>query len=511
MVFRSILDNRMQDGIPRETREAPAFFVDLNLDQIVDAVTANKEEYDLKPFFYSPLSDVGTVKYRQEVAQDLDRDTVLESIRSFARKMVQMRRHLASIRKLYYKYHREGWYLEAVAAYCEAVTGLVRDLGSADLQSEGLVAFRAYVTDYAGSDEFTSLVEETEGLKAELSTVKYCVIIKGRLVKVRRYEGETDYSAEVEKTFAKFRQGTVKDHRVRLAVGSGMSHVEARILDLVAKLYPEAFAHLDQYCAKHSGYLDETIAVFDREVQFYAAYLEYIEPMKRAGLEFCYPQISATSKEVSNEDGFDLALANKCIAEHSTIVCNDFYLEDPERVLIVSGPNQGGKTTFARTFGQLHYLTSLGCPVPGRTAKLFLFDQLFAHFEREEDIRNLRGKLQDDLVRIHAILKQATSRSIIIMNEAFTSTALQDAVYLSTEIMETIIDLDLLCVCVTFIDELASLSEKTVSMVSTIVPENPALRTYKIVRKPADGLAYALSIAEKHRLRYDQLKERIKA
>lgn len=511
MVFRSILYDRIKDGIRREIHEVPPSFTDLNLDQIVDAVTDSKEEYDLKPLFYSPLNDVETVKYRQEVAQDLERGTVLESIRSFAEKMVRMRRHLASIRKLYYKYHREGWYLEAVAAYCEAVTGLARDLCSFDLQSDGLLAFRTYLTDYASSDAFTSLVEETERLKAELSSVKYCMILKGRLVQVRRYEGETDYSAEVEKTFAKFRQGTVKDYRVRLAVGSGMSRVEAQILDLVARLYPEAFAHLDRYCAKHSSYLDETIAVFDREVQFYVAYLEYIEPIKRAGLPFCYPQISATSKEICSEDGFDLALANKCVAEHSTVVCNDFYLKGPERIFVVSGPNQGGKTTFARTFGQLHYLGSLGCPVPGRKAKLFLFDQLYAHFEREEDIRNLRGKLQDDLVRIHAILKQATPRSIIIINEAFTSTALQDAVFLSKEIMETIIDLDLLCVCVTFIDELASLSEKTVSMVSTIVPENPALRTYKIVRKPADGLAYALSIAEKHRLRYDQLKERIKA
>jgi len=511
MTFQSILIEKTEESIKKETLEAPVFFVDLNLDQVIDAITAGRQEYNLKPFFYTPLKDIDTIRYRQEIAQDLENEVLLENIKSFALKMSAMRRYLALVDKLDFKNHQEGWFLEAAEVYCEAITGLAHDLSHANLRSRGLLALCECVANYANSDSFILLLTETQKVKTALSTVKYCVIIRESTVRVRKYEAEADYSVEVEKAFEKFKQGEVKDYRVKLYEGSGMNHVEAQILDCVAKLYPDIFANLDHFCAQHRHFLNETISVFDREIQFYVAYLEYIAKIKRGGLKFCYPQISNQSKEVYDYEGFDIALAKKRITENSTIVCNDFYLKDRERIFVVSGPNQGGKTTFARTFGQLHYLATLGCPVPGREAQLFLFDRLFTHFEKEEDIRNHRGKLQDDLVRISAILDQSTPNSIIIMNEIFTSTTLKDAVFLSKKIMERILQLDLLCICVTFIDELASLSDKTVSMVSTVVPENPALRTYKIVRKPADGLAYAISIAEKYHLTYDGLKERIKS
>ena len=506
--FKSILFAEGQNHSDAGSQVAPNYFSDLNLDQIVDSIVAGREEYDLKSCFHLPLTSIDEIHYRQAVFHDLEVPSLFDSIQSFAVAMREMRSCIARSEKYYYKYQKHALFLSAVEIYCSAVSRLTRDLSSARLGSRGFEALREYLTGYADSRELRALAEETEQLRSDLNSIQYSVHIDGRRVTVGRFDGEPDLSVEVLQTFEKFRQGAANEYHFRTSSWPEMNHVEAAIMDRVARLYPETFSRLEQYPERHAGYLDYVIAAFDREVQFYLAYADFKQRIERPGLPFCYPTVDK-SKDVHAQDTFDLALASKLVEAHRPVVVNSFSLKGPERIFVVSGPNQGGKTTFARTFGELHHLGCLGCPIPGTDAKLFLFDKLFTHFERQEDLQNLRGKLEDELKRIHSILEQATDQSILIMNESFLSTTLNDALFLSKQIMQRIVASDMLCVTVTFLDELATLSDSTVSMVSTVDPKDPALRTFKIVRRPADGRAYAAAIAEKYHLTQNAILERI--
>jgi DNA mismatch repair protein MutS len=489
--------------------EEPSFFADLNLNQVLKSMTGGREHYDLAPLFYAPLHDVDAISYRHEVLRDLEKHELIVAVTEFAEAMQRMREHLVQVQKLHYELQKRAWFLDAVGIYCQSVRALAGELAKCELTSRGFRRFCRYLAEYVGGEPFTSLAAETQALKDALAKIRYAVRILGPRVTVSRYEGEPDYGAEVEETFAKFQQGAAKSYLASLPESVEMDHVEEKIAGLVAKLHPDVFGQLADYCGRQRDCIDQTIARFDREVQFYLAYLELIGRLAATGLPFCYPHVSAESKQVTAEDTFDIALADNLLAGRGIVVTNDFYLQGRERVFVVSGPNNGGKTTFARMFGQLHYLASLGLLVPGRSARLFLPDRIYTHFEKEEDILTLKGKLEDELVRVHQILAHATADSVIVLNESFGSTSLTDALFVGTEVMRKILDLGCLGVYVTFVDEIASLTEETVSMVSQIVPENPAERTFKVQRQPADGLAYAAALAQKYGLTYERLMERI--
>jgi hypothetical protein len=100
------------------------------------------------------------------------------------------------------------------------------------------------VNRYVESDDFATLTAETERLKQALAEIRYCLLIGDSRVLACRHEGEPDYAAKVTATFAKFAQGAPRSYLVDFPDYAEMNHVEAAILNRVARRYPELFAEL---------------------------------------------------------------------------------------------------------------------------------------------------------------------------------------------------------------------------------------------------------------------------
>jgi DNA mismatch repair protein MutS len=493
------------------TAEEPASFRDLNLDQVVAAAIGGREEYNLEIFFYTPLQTTEEVRYRHEAFRDLQREEVHSAVAGFVGRMDDVRRLLITAKKSYYPLSQQAWFLEAAEVYCDAVSRLDSGLQEAQPSSQAFRRLTEGLAAYAGSQPFRSLQADSAHLREDLSAIEYCIAIDGSQVTISYCESEPDLSVVVDETFARFKTGEPAADLTPASHRREMDHVEAKILELVARLFPEVFAALAQFRERYGDFIEPLVARFEREVQFYLAGLESAARLSESGLPWSLPTVREELGHMEATAVYDLALAAALSYQSKEVVSNDVRLSPDEQIIVVTGPNQGGKTTFARTIGQLHYLASIGWLVPAQTARVPLCDAVFTHFEREEDLETLSGKLEEDLQRVRFILENATDRSVVVMNESLTATALQDAVRLGATVIRRLIELGVHAVYVTFIDELATLAPQVVSMVGTVPPDDPAGRTYKVVRAPANGLAYAEALARKYGLAYDSLRARLEA
>ena len=498
------------DNPPRPLADH-GFAVDLNLEQIFAAINAGREQLDLASVFYAPLSQLDDVTYRHEVLADLERPLVRAGVRDFGRGMRQSRDILAQARSMRSRWQQERLFVDAVSTYCAAVIALTTAFSTLELYSRGMRVLAEYISTYCSSPDFMRLADEASDVVTELATVTYALNIKDTRVTVTGQRDEPDYAREIETFFAKFGNGLASEHTAAIPNRLNMNEVEAEILELVARLNPGPFAALDQYFRRHQGFLDAAISAFYRDSQFYLSYLDYIEPLRESGLPFCYPRLSVAPGRVRADAAFDLALAAKIAsrASQSAIVTNDFDLGPDGRVLVITGPNNGGKTTFARAFGQLHYLASLGLLVPAREADLVLADVVLTSFAQAERLGTGRSHLEEELVHLHDVVGQASPRSVIILNETFSSTTLRDATVLGRAVLAQLVARGSLCVVVTFVDDLATANQATISMVATVDPDDPAVRTYKIVPRPPGGLAYAAALAERYGLTYRAVTDQV--
>lgn len=407
-----------------------------------------------------------------------------------------------------HRHTKHRLYLDAVLRYGRALTALSEALAGVTTASRGLRGWQSYLETYLATAEFESLMAAAARVRSLLDAVRYTMSIDGQQVWVTREEGVHDYGTTIEQVFAPLVHGFHPKPAAPEVLSTTVHYVAEQLVDRVAELYPAAFAELANFCAAHPDFFAASVESCYQELRFYLSFLEFVDHLTGDGLTFCLPMPTERFEEIAVRGGYDLALAVARRGTGESVVPNDFGLSGDERVLVVTGPNQGGKSTFARMVGQLAYLAALGCPVPAVSATLPLVDRLSTHFERSEGATDSAGKLHDELTEVHGALRACTDRSLIILNETFSSTTTADALQIGDAVVRRIIERGAVAGYVTFLDELAQPHPAIVSMVAG-VGDDPTTRTFRIMRRPADGKAHAAAIADLFGLGYAAIAERI--
>lgn len=503
-MFRSILWQKEEMEFSETCQ--PDFFHDLNLSQLLERIKRYNPRLNLEIFYFSRCKDLYTIRYRQEVSKELQKGVILKCVKEFIHVMNAIN-EFNKIKEKLHDYQRELGILDASIQYVRSVESFKNALSGVELTSSGFKALRAYLLSYTSSEYFLNLKNNSNSVEEKIEGIRYDMSIGVDRVTVTPESGRAPYDGIVSDVFNKFRDGNYNIKQETFH-GTGLTQVEASVLKLLSKMFPVEFEELLSFSKKYSNFIDPTIERFFLEVQFYLSYLSFIYPLEKTGLNFCIPEMD-DGQQVLIKEGFDIVLASNLINEGKLIVTNDICLKKGERIVVITGPNSGGKTTFARSFGQIHYLASLGLPVPGIKARIPVFDQLYTHFETPEHPDKMMGKLESELKELRTILDSISSRSIVILNELLSSTSLKDATLIGTEVLKALDRIGALCLYVTFIDDFAGFPF-AVGLVSLVDSSEPEKRTFKLERRNANGNAYALTIARKHGVLKENILERIR-
>jgi len=488
-----------------ENTQIPAFFEDVALDRVLDEALPANDGGKLRGVWYALSTDAETVRYRQGIMRALETAGIAEMFHRFCRDAESALRTMADGETVHTRAQRDKYAVDGAAAYCTALRGLLADAAAVKLPPGGLLSFVEAVRGYAESVRFRQAeVCVRQGLEAVEKVAFRLRIEKGKVI-VTAQPGEGDFIRDTLDDFALLdgQNGAEESPNsdIRLFGRLELCPLGALIADALQNLRPAEFVKLRR-AAEAAGDLPQSwINDFLTDIRFYFGYLAVVDRLREKGLPFAYPLLSCDDA-VTLRDAFDFALA----LEQERVVPNGLTLAREERGAVITGANHSGKTTFLRAVGQIAALTVLGLPVPGAYAELPLFTGLFSHFSDAEERGSRQGRLKEELLKLKPALERAGSDSLVLLNEMFSSTTAWDAQTMTERILDTLADAGARVLCVSH--TVGAVPKRMVSLAAQVNPRGHE-RLYRIVRAPAETHAYADELAEKYRLTYAAMKERI--
>jgi MutS domain V len=189
--------------------------------------------------------------------------------------------------------------------------------------------------------------------------------------------------------------------------------------------------------AKSAEHIGSFFHMLQTELAFYIGCLNLRERLLQLGTPFAFPVASEFSPpRLSSMDLYDVSLA---LSMDKRPVGNDVNA-DGKSLIIVTGANQGGKTTFVRSLGLAQLMTQSGMFAPAASLHLNIVDGLFTHFKREEDATMKSGKFDEELSRMNDIVNILTPHALILFNESFAATNEREGSEIGRQIVSALLE-----------------------------------------------------------------------
>lgn len=486
---------------PHTDAPRPVFYLDLNLNQILDKVTAQWGNPVKKMFLYFPRNKE-CEDYRRAVYGDVKKAACHEALSHFLEVTEKMEENQKQEEAVISPMQKDVWHLWAIRHYCEAYGGLCKALEEMELSSEGMREFLRRLKEHLSSKEYLEMQEKVDATLKKLMECRFLITYEKDRMIISEGTAPGDYEAFMDQNGDRDRITLKSPFRI----SPNLSDLENACLEVLAGKRPEIFRGLAETAEKYQSFGEEFCFRFRREIPYYLSFRAFQAEMEQKGFHFCTPTVDE-EKPVSAEGLYDLALAIVAHREGRKVVSNDFDYREGESFFVLTGPNQGGKTTFARSLGQLVFFTKMGLDVPADRANLHYYKNILTHFSVEESIETGRGKLKEELLRLAPMMEDSEENDFVVINELFTTAATYDAEIMGKKVLTHFIEQKCQGIYVTHLKELAYVHSGVVSLRAMLNEER--LQSFRIARSEAEESACAANLVNKYRLTYEQLKERL--
>ncbi len=523
---------------------------DLLLDRIGEAMAGDDcPRSQIVAMLQRPCLDAQAITYRQDIVADFDEAPDLSAeIAAYLPRIAELA-YFTETRKAESSALRQMlWRLGELELYVECITSLSRLL-SGRVRSAGLRALARLVEERREDPLFENLRQELPRLAAAVkkrASVTVGINLDERLRPVEAALLSINERRVGERSLLARLMGRGGEESLK---GLGPMHANAAprgpaALPQVALPLAPLFQDLDTLLQSVSRPVVRAVEKYVRlnttflaalapEMGFYLGAHRLARLVRGMGLPLVRPEIRPMRERVFRARGFyNLAMALRFHAADpgnlaSRIVRNDVSLDAEASIFVLTGPNRGGKTTYAQGIGIAQALAQAGLPVPAEAASLSPVDAIVTHFPRAERGDLEVGRLGEEAARIAAIFSTVTRHSLVLLNESLSSTSPGESLYLAEDIVRAFRLVGCRAVFATHLHELAARADDinretagdsvVVSVVAGAESTPPgsnngeARRTYRIEVGPPAGRSFARDIANRHGISFDKLLSTLKA